>query len=77
MFENKNKSQQNIYNSSKKEQDIYNPQIEKKLINQRELDLKRKNLTSKFLLGITITFIIFLIIVITNYYITPIEKNHQ
>ena len=29
MFENKNKSQQNIYNSSKKEQDIYNPQIEK------------------------------------------------
>lgn len=75
MFENKNKSQQNIYNSSKKEQDIYNPQIEKKLINQRELDLKRKNLTSKFLLGITITFIIFLIIVITNYYITPIEKK--
>ena len=58
MFENKNKNQQNIYNSSEKEQDIYNPQIEKNLINQRELDLKRKNLTSKFLLGITITFII-------------------
>ena len=38
----KNKNQQNIYNSSEKEQNIYTPQIEKDLINERDKEIKRR-----------------------------------
>ena len=40
----KNKNQQNIYNSSEKEQNIYTPQIEKDLINERDKEIKRKKI---------------------------------
>ena len=45
----KNKKQQNIYNSSEKEQNIYTPQIEKDLINERDKEIKRKkNISTSF-----------------------------
>ena len=67
----KNKKQQNIYNSSEKEQNIYTPQIEKDLINERDKEIKRKkNISTSFFI-IFLLFLVALIIIITNYYISP------
>ncbi len=67
----KNKNQQNIYNSSEKEQNIYTPQIEKDLINERDKEIKRrKNISTSFFI-IFLLFLVTLIIIITNYYISP------
>lgn len=75
MDKDKNKSQQNIYNSSKKEQDIYTPQIKKDLINERDQEIKRKKIINTSILILFLFFLITLIIIITNYYITPSAEN--
>ena len=49
----KNKNQQNIYNSSEKEQNIYTPQIGKDLINERDKEIKRRKCHPYFSLFFT------------------------